>query len=179
MSIIPFDDHSPSIDPTVFVAPNAFVIGKTTICEHSTILFGAVLRGDVQSIRVGARSNIQDNAILHTTWDQTDCVVGDDVTVGHNAILHGCTVSDRCIIGMHSTLLDGAIIEPECIVGANTLVPSNMVVPTRSLVIGTPAKVIRPLKTVEIDFLVESARRYQNTGAKYKHYFENTVKQSS
>ena len=127
MPVISFRGEAPKIGKSVFIAPTAWVIGKTTISDNVTIFFNATLRGDIQRIVVGAGTNIQESALLHTSHDLPDCIVGEDVTIGHSAIVHGCTVGDNCIVGMGSVILDGAKIGKNCIIGAQALVPLNMV----------------------------------------------------
>ena len=118
--LIPFNEKKPVIHETVFIAPGAHIIGDVQVGKESTIWFNAVIRADEDAIRIGERCSIQDNASIHLS-EEYPVIVEDEVTVGHNAILHGCTVKKRCIIGMGSTILDGAVIGEECIVGANTL----------------------------------------------------------
>ena len=168
MPSIPFKDIEPVLGKGVWIAPTGWVIGKCEIGEDVSVFFGAVLRGDINRIIVGRGSNIQDNAILHTSHGLGDCVVGRDVTVGHCAILHGCTVNDRCIIGMGSTILDQAVIEEGCIIGANSLVSMKTVIPANSLAFGTPAKVIRELTEKERKELDASARSYRETAQVYQ-----------
>ena len=172
MPVIPYKNLTAHISSTVFIAPNAWVTGQVYIEDDVSIFFGAVLRGDLEKIYVGAGTNIQENALLHTSHGLADCMVGRNVTVGHSAIVHGCTIKDNCIIGMGSTLLDGAIIGENCIVGAQALVPMNMIVPPGSLVLGVPAKVARRLEPAEIKSIAESASHYVETGREYKRYFE-------
>lgn len=142
--IIPYNERKPSIHETVFVAPGAHIIGDTTIGKDSIILFNAVLRGDENSITIGERCSIQDNSTIHL-YDEFPVVIEDEVTVGHNVVLHGCKIGKRSIIGMGSTILDDVEIGEECIIGANTLIPSGRKIPPRSLVIGSPGKVVREL----------------------------------
>jgi carbonic anhydrase/acetyltransferase-like protein (isoleucine patch superfamily) len=168
MPILAFDGIQPALDPEVFVAPDAWVIGATTIEARCSLFFGVVVRGDILPITVGAGTNIQEHALLHTSTGLSPCVVGRDVTVGHRAILHGCTVQDRCIVGMGSTILDGAVIEENCMIGANSLVSMNTRIPAGHLALGSPARVIRPLTETEISWLSESARHYQELGRKYR-----------
>jgi carbonic anhydrase/acetyltransferase-like protein (isoleucine patch superfamily) len=157
----------PTLGPEVFVAPNATVIGDVVLGEQSTVWFGTVLRGDVFPIRVGARSNIQDNAVVHVTGGKASTTIGDDVTIGHLALIHGCTVGNRCLIGMGSILLDGAVIEDDCLVGAGTLVPPRMRVPTGSLVMGRPAKVVRLLHAADREHIREAGSLYVGYGRDY------------
>ncbi len=134
-----YNGKMPKVDDTVFIAPGAHIIGDVTIGKESTIWFNAVLRGDEAPIIIGERCSIQDNSTCHL-YEGSPLVVEDEVTVGHNVILHGCTIRKRSIIGMGSTILDGAEIGEECIIGANTLIPSGKKIPPRSLVVGSPAK---------------------------------------
>ena len=160
MAIYELGGVRPTIAPDVFVAPSASVIGDVVIGESSSIWFGVVLRGDVFPIRIGARTNIQDNSVVHVTGGKTMTTIGDDVTVGHSAIVHGCNVGNRCLVGMGSIVLDGAIIEDECFIAAGALVPPGMRVPTRSMVMGRPGKVIRALRPDELEAIDLAARDY-------------------
>lgn len=171
MPVIPFRDHTPLVDPTAFIAPNAWVTGKVTLAESVSVFFGASIRGDIQRIIIGARSNVQDNAVLHTSRGLNDLVIGEEVTVGHGAILHGCRINDSCIIGMGSVILDDAEIGSECIIGANSLVPMRMKIPPRSLAFGSPAKVIRPLNDRELQELRDSAASYIAVSKEYAAIF--------
>lgn len=130
---------APQVPESAFVAPTAVVVGDVVLGEHSSIWYGSVLRGDVGSIRVGPRTNIQDLCVLHTTKGRTGVILGAEVTVGHRAILHGATVEDRCLIGMGAILLDGCVIGEESLVAAGSVVREGMVVPPRSFVAGVPA----------------------------------------
>jgi carbonic anhydrase/acetyltransferase-like protein (isoleucine patch superfamily) len=168
MAILAFKGTRPQVDPSVFVAPNATVIGDVVIGEESSIWFGTVVRGDVYPIRIGARTNIQDNAVVHVTGDKAMTTIGDDVTVGHLAIVHGCTVGNRCLIGMGSIVLDEAVIEDECLVGAGALVPPRMRIPARSLVLGSPAKVIRTLREADLEQIRTAAALYVGYGAAFR-----------
>src|SRR5690554_6287507 len=144
MSVRPFKDKVPQIAPGVYVDAAAVVIGDVSIGADSSVWPMAVLRGDVNTIRVGARTSIQDGSVLHVTHDHADvpgghpCVVGDDVTVGHKVVLHGCTVGDRCLVGMGAIVLDGARLEPEVLLGAGSLVPPGKVLEGGYLWLGAP-----------------------------------------
>ena len=168
MAVIPFCGVTPKIHESVFLAPDAWVTGDVSIGENVSIFFGAVLRGDILPITVGAGSNLQEQSMLHTSHGLTPCIVGRDVTVGHHAIIHGATVSDRCIIGMGAVILDGAEIGCNCIIGAQSLVPMNMKVPECSLALGVPAKVVRKLTAEEIQSIAQSAASYRKTGGEYR-----------
>lgn len=164
MPVAPFKNHCPRIHSPWFIAPDAWVLGDVEIGREVSIFFGSVLRGDILSIKVGDRSNIQEHAMLHTSSGLSPCIVGRDVTVGHRAIIHGATVHDRCIIGMGSTLLDGAVVEENCIIGAHALVTMNTVIPAGHLALGAPAKPVRKLTDAELKQIRESARHYVSLG---------------
>ena len=139
----------------VYMAPGAYAVGDVALGENVNIWYGAVLRGDTGKITVGAGSNIQDNCVLHE-----ETAVGADCTVGHGAILHGCTVGDRCLIGMGAIVLNGAKLGAECMVGAGALVTGKTDAPDGSLLLGSPAKVVRPLTEEERQNLLEDAKVY-------------------
>ena len=138
----------PTVHPDAFVAFNATVRGDVRIEEGASIFYGAVLRGDRAPITIGPGSNIQENCVVHVEYD-LPVVLGRDVTVGHGAILHGCTVGDNCLIGMHATILNGAVIGAGSLIAAGALVPEKMVVPAGSLVIGVPGKVMHPVSAAQ------------------------------
>lgn len=146
-----FSGKQPVLGRRVFVAPTATVVGEVELADDVSIWFGAVLRADLQCIRIGARSNIQDNAVVHVDSPDAPTLVGEDVTVGHAAILHGCRVERGALVGMHSTVLDRAVVGEEAMVAAGALVPPGMHVPPRTLVAGVPAKVRRELEPGEIE----------------------------
>lgn len=171
MPTIPYLSKSPSIAQHCFIAPDAWVIGDVTVGNHVSIFFGVTIRGDIQPISIGEGSNVQEGALLHTSYEFDPLAVGANVTVGHRAILHGCTIGDACIIGMGSTILDNAKIGKGSIVGANSLVPKGKVFPPRSLIIGSPAKLIRQITDEEFASILDSAARYTTTGATYHEYF--------
>lgn len=139
-----FLGKTPDVSGAVFVAANATVVGDVTLGKNSSVFYGAVLRGDINRIVVGEGSNVQDNAVVHLS-DDAGVHIGDHVTVGHSAIIHACTIGDGCLIGMGATILDHAHIGAESLVGANSLVPQGFTCPPGSLVLGTPAKVVRAL----------------------------------
>lgn len=159
--IISYQGITPRIDPTVFLAPTAVVIGNVEIGPDSSIWFGAVLRGDNpdQVIRVGARSSIQDNCVLHVS-DRGPTIVGDDVTVGHGAVFESCRIERGALIGMNAVLLHEVVIGAESIVGASSLVPERMQVPPRTLVAGVPARVRKELTEEMLQALAGSSRHY-------------------
>lgn len=159
---------TPKIAADVFVAENATLIGDVEIGPGASIWYGAVLRGDVGAIRVGARSNVQDLVCIHMMTDISDAIIGEGVVVGHGAIIHGATIGNGALIGMGSILLDNATIGDECIVGAGALVPARLNVPARSLVLGSPAKVVRTLKDQEIELIRNGAQDYQELAIRYR-----------
>lgn len=161
MPIYELDGQAPSLPgPGRFwVAPDAHVIGRVALGDEASVWFGAVLRGDNEPIAIGARSNVQEGAMLHAD-PGFPCTVGDDVTVGHHAILHGCTVGDGALVGMGSTVLNGARIGAGCLVGANALITEGKEFPENSLVVGAPAKAVRTLDAAAVERLRESARHY-------------------
>ncbi len=150
----------PRIHPTAYIDDSAQVIGDVEVGEQSSIWMTVVIRGDVHSIRIGRRSNVQDGTIVHVMKDTHATTIGDDVTVGHAAVIHGCTIEDRCLIGMRAIILNGARIGTESIVAAGALVTEGMQVPPRSLVMGSPAKVKRALTDAEVDEIQMYADRY-------------------
>jgi gamma-carbonic anhydrase len=147
--IRPFKDKAPKIAASAFIADGVVIIGDVEIGEQVSIWYNAVLRADVGRIRIGARSNVQDGACLHMTSDLSHAIIGEDVTVGHNAIVHGATVENGALVGMGSILLDLAVIGEESLVAAGAVVPPRMVVPPRSMVRGQPGKVVRELSEEE------------------------------
>lgn len=168
MPVIPFKGKTPVIGPGTWIAPDAWVIGDVEIGENVSIFFGAVIRGDILPIKVGAGTNIQEGAVLHTSTDLSPTIVGSNVTIGHRAIIHGCQVQNECIVGMGSTILDGATIGERTIIGANSLVTMNSKITPKSLALGAPAKVVRELTAEELLGLERSAKSYQQLGGEYK-----------
>jgi carbonic anhydrase/acetyltransferase-like protein (isoleucine patch superfamily) len=149
----------PAVAPTAFIAPGATVVGNVTLAEETSVWFNTTLRGDIHRIQVGAHSNIQDGAVVHVA-DLHEAIIGEWVTVGHNAIVHACTVENEVLIGMGATILDGARIGTRSIVGAGALVTGNTVIPPGSLVLGSPAKVARMLTEDEQSAIKSWAERY-------------------
>ena len=165
---MPLGERRPRVDPTAWLADSAVVVGDVVIGPEASLWFHAVVRGDVERVRIGARTNIQDNATVHVTRDRWPTILGDGVTVGHNAVVHGCTVGDHCLIGIGAIVLDGAVLERECLVGAGAVVTPGTHVPTGSLVLGQPARVVRPLRPEEIESLYASAAGYVERLALYR-----------
>ncbi len=151
----------PTIAASAYIDQSAQVIGDVAIGDESSVWMNAVIRGDVNYIRIGRRTNIQDGAIVHVMREPSHpTIVGDDVTVGHGVVLHGCTVGDRCLIGMGAILLNGSTVGDDSIVAAGTLLPEGAAVPARSLVMGSPGKVRRPLTDQEVAFVKQSSTNY-------------------
>jgi carbonic anhydrase/acetyltransferase-like protein (isoleucine patch superfamily) len=168
MPVISFKEKTPTVSASAFVAPDAWVIGDVSVADDVSVFFNVVLRGDIEKIAIGRGSNLQEHVLVHTSHGMNPATVGEDVTVGHRAIIHGCTIEDRCLIGMGATILDNAVIGEGSIVGAHTLVTKGTIVPPGSLVMGTPGKVIRPLNPEETKSLLTSAKGYQDLGAYYR-----------
>jgi carbonic anhydrase/acetyltransferase-like protein (isoleucine patch superfamily) len=169
--IAPLGDRVPRIDPTAYVVDSAIVVGDVVIGAESSLWFHAVVRGDVERVRIGTRTNVQDNATVHVSRDRWPTLVGDGVTVGHAAVLHGCTVADYCLVGIGAIVLDGVAIGSECLVGAGAVVTPRTEIPPRSLVLGSPARRVRELSGEEVARLhasaasyVEHVRRYRAAG---------------
>lgn len=160
MSIYPYDEILPVIDETAFIAPGAIVVGRVEIGPHASIWYNSVVRGDVDTVKIGAQTNIQDGSILHEHAG-FPLFVGERVTVGHRVLLHGCTVEDSAYIGMGSIVMNGARICEGAVVGAGSLVPQGMVIPPGMLALGSPARVIRAIKESELDRFYGAVGRYK------------------
>ncbi|GIO23619.1 gamma carbonic anhydrase family protein [Oceanobacillus sp. J11TS1] len=174
--LIPYNNNQPKVHETVFIAPGAYIIGDTTIGKDSSIWFNAVLRGDENSITIGERCSIQDNSTIHL-YDESPVVIEDEVTVGHNVILHGCKIGKRSIIGMGATILDHVEIGEECIIGANTLIPPGKKIPPRSLVVGSPGKVVRELADKDDQLIELSINTYVQKGKEFKEILKRASHQ--
>ena len=164
-----------SIDNSVFIADGAKVVGEVEIGKNSSVWFNAVIRADLDSVKIGEASNVQDNAVVHTSKN-FGVQIGDNVTVGHSAIVHGCIVGNNVLIGMGAIVLDGAVIEDNCIIGAGSLVTQGKVIPSGSLAFGNPVKVVRQLSEEEIKSILDNASFYVNKADVYKHSFERKNK---
>jgi carbonic anhydrase/acetyltransferase-like protein (isoleucine patch superfamily) len=163
-----FAGKRPAIDPSAFVAETATIVGDVTIGARSSVWFGAVIRGDVFHVRIGAETSIQDNTVIHVTHDRYATQIGDRVTVGHSVILHGATVRDLVIVGMGAIILDQAEIGERSIVGAGALVTPGTKIPPGHLVVGAPARVKRPLTDEELAWLESSAAHYVGLTQAYR-----------
>ncbi|HIG0360502.1 TPA: gamma carbonic anhydrase family protein [Clostridium sporogenes] len=160
--IYEYNGKKPIIKKNVFLTKSADLIGDVVLEENCTVLFGAVLRGDINSIHIGSGSNVQDNCVLHVDEGDLNIHIGNNVTVGHGSILHGCKINDNSLIGMGSIILNGAEIGSNTIIGAGSLVTSNKKIPSGVLCMGSPAKIIRELNEEEITSIKESAEDYIN-----------------
>lgn len=160
------EEEKPSVAADVFIAPGAVVLGAVEMGPGSSAWYGAVLRGDINRIVVGAQSNVQDGSVLHVS-DDHPCVLGERVTVGHRAVVHACTVGDEVLVGMGAIILDGAQIGPRSTIAAGALVPKNMVVPEGSLVVGSPARVVRALSDEEQAANGRLALKYVEVSRRY------------
>lgn len=161
------DDKRPKIHNSAFVAETATVIGDVNIGEGTSIWYGTVLRGDIENIRVGKFSNIQDNSVVHTETN-IPTIIGDYTVIGHNAIIHGCAVGDNCLIGMGAIVLNNAVIGDNSIIGAGSIVTEGKIIPPNSLVIGIPGKIVRQVTQEEIESIRNNALRYNKLSQKYK-----------
>ena len=167
MAVHQLDDRIPQIDPTAWVADNAQVMGGVKMEAHSSVWFAATVRGDTELITIGEGSNIQDGSVLHADYGYP-LTVGKNVTVGHMVVLHGCTIGDESLIGIGAVVLNGAKIGRNCLVGAGSLVTEGKEFPDGSMIMGSPAKVVRQLSPEQIEGLRESARRYIENAQRYK-----------
>lgn len=159
----------PRLGDGVYIASTAVVLGDVTLGKFSSVWYNAVARGDINRIVIGNYSNIQDNAVLHLA-DDFPCIIGDWVTVGHSAIVHACTIGNECLIGMGATILDGAVVGDQCLIGAHALVPQHMQIPAGSLVLGTPARIVKQLTPADRGGLKIWAEKYvQNAAYCLKH----------
>lgn len=165
------DHHVATDGDHCFVAPSAAVIGRVTLGTDASIWFGAVVRGDGNTIRIGARSNVQDTAVVHVDGD-APADIADDVTIGHGAVVHGCRIGRFSLIGIGATILSHAVIGEYCIVGAGALVTERKAFPDRSLIIGAPARVAREVNEAEIESLRRSAAHYAELGREYRASLE-------
>ncbi|MBE3638611.1 gamma carbonic anhydrase family protein [Mangrovicoccus algicola] len=169
MTLYALDGHAPQLPAggDVWVAPDANLIGRVVLGEGASVWFGATLRGDNETITVGAGSNVQENCVLHTDMG-FPLEIGPDCTIGHKAMLHGCTIGAQSLIGMGATVLNGARIGRNCLIGAGALIPEGREIPDGSLVMGMPGKVVRALEAEQIDGLLASARAYAARMRRYR-----------
>ena len=166
--ILPYGGVLPTIDPSAFIAPHAVVIGDVVIGAETSVWFNCTIRGDVHEIRIGARTNIQDGTVIHVTGGKLGTYIGSDITIGHGAILHACTLDDGCFIGMGATLLDGVVVESGAMVAAGAVVTPGKRVKRGELWAGNPAKLLRELKAEEMAFFLKSAANYVSLAQTYR-----------
>ncbi|MDH4079052.1 MAG: gamma carbonic anhydrase family protein [Nitrospira sp.] len=162
-----FQGIKPTIPTSCFIEATAVVIGDVVMGEECSVWFNAVIRGDVHYIRIGDRTNVQDLCMLHVTHDTHPLIIGNGVTIGHSVVLHGCTIRDRVLVGMGAIIMDGAVIGEDSVVGAGALVTEGTVVPPKSLILGSPAKVKRPVTEQELSWIKESADNYVKYAGQY------------
>jgi len=163
-----YREAMPQVDAEeVYLAPGAALVGDVVLHRGVSVWFGCVLRGDVNRITIGARSNLQDGTVVHL-GDRDPTSIGEDVVVGHRAVLHGCTVGDRCLIGIQATLLDGCVIGEDSVIGAGAVVPAGLVVPPRSLVLGLPGKVVKTLEAAQGESTRQLAAKYLRLSHNYR-----------
>ncbi len=163
-----YKEYMPKVHDSCFIADSAEIIGKVTLKENVNIWFNAVLRGDVNTIDVGANTNIQDNCVVHVNGSvPIPTIIGENCTIGHSAIIHACTIGNNVLIGMGAIILDGAVIEDNVIIGAGALIPPGKKIPKNSLVVGSPGKVVRQLSEKEVKELEESAEHYVSLAKEY------------
>lgn len=167
MALYQLDDLAPKLHETAWVADSAQVMGNVSLAEGSSVWFGVVIRGDTETISVGRGSNIQDNSVLHADMGMP-LTIGENVTVGHQVMLHGCTIGDGSLIGIQAVVLNGAKIGKNCLVGAGSLVTEGKEFPDGSMIIGSPAKVVRQLTPEQIEGLKMSAQHYVGNARRYK-----------
>ena len=165
--ILAHHQKTPILNSPAYIAPTATLIGEITADEGCSFWFNSVVRADVHWIKIGKRTNVQDHSMLHVSYKKAPLEIGDDVTIGHSCILHGCTLKDRILIGMGSIVMDKAVIESDVIIGAGSLVTEGTVIPAGSLAMGRPAKVVRPLTEEEKTYLKTSAGHYLKVAASY------------
>lgn len=168
MPVYHFGSKTPKIDSSVFIAPNASIIGDVEIGPEASILFGCTIRGDVHYIRIGEGTNIQDNSVIHVTTDTNPTIIEANVTIAHQVLLHGCTVKSGVMIGMGSVIMDRAVIGEDSIVGAGSLVTEGTVIPDGMLAFGRPARIKRKLRPEEIFRVATITERYRKLGRRYR-----------
>ena len=166
--LLPYKDIMPTIGKDVWIADNATVIGDTAIGDESNVWFGVTIRGDVHEIRIGKRTNIQDHTLIHTTRNVSGSYIGDEVTIGHSAIIHACTIENQVLVGMGAIILDEALMEKNSMLAAGSVLPPKKRVPSGQLWGGTPAKYMRDLTQEELDFLPVSADNYVKLAQDYR-----------
>ena len=170
-NLLPFGDKRPEVAESAFIAPGAYVIGAVNLGEESSVWYGAVLRGDTEAIRIGARTNIQDGCVLHADPGYP-AIVGEGCVVGHRAVVHGCEIGDDCLIGMSATILNGAKIGEGSIVAAGALVPEGRKFPPRSLIVGSPAKRVKEVTEEHTEDIARGVRTYVERAVRHRKALE-------
>lgn len=173
MPILPYRGHTPQIAADAFIAPTAVIIGDVTIGAGASVWFGAVIRGDVAPIRIGHGTNIQDNCVLHAD-EGIPCEIGADCTIGHSAVVHGATLADRVLVGMHATVLNSAMVGEECMLAAGTLVAEGKRIEAGQLVMGLPGKAVRAITAVERERILDGAASYQERAQIYRQSLQSS-----
>ncbi len=171
MSLYALGSITPKVDADAWIAPGCHVIGDVVVAKAASIWFGSILRGDNECITIGAGSNVQENCVLHTDMG-FPLSIGEDCTIGHKAMLHGCVIGDNTLVGMGATVLNGAVIGKKCLIGAGALITEGKTIPDGTLVMGVPGKVVRSLDDAEIGGLQLSARHYQENAARFRRDME-------
>ena len=166
--IIKYKNKIPVISKTCFIANSTNIIGDVKIGSETNIWFGTTIRADMHYIRIGRRTNIQDNSIIHVTTDIAPTIIGNGITIGHGAIIHGCTIKDNCLIGMGSIIMDEVVINEGSMIAAGALIPPRTIVPKNTLMVGSPAKPIRKLRTIEKNEIFERAQHYIDLANDYR-----------
>lgn len=167
-TILAVEGHLPQFGENVWFAPNATVVGNVSIGKHGTVWFNAVIRGDVNRIQIGDYSNVQDGAVIHCTYQKTETIIGNYVSIAHNAIVHGCTIEDRVLVGMGAIIMDGAYVESGSIIAAGAVVTQGMRIPSGSIYAGNPAKFLKPVSEEAAEVFMRTAMNY----VKYASWFE-------
>ena len=165
--ILPVKGISPQLGDDCFVAANATIVGDVVMGRECSVWFNAVIRGDVNAIRIGDKTNIQDGAVIHCTYKKSTTIIGNNVSIGHNAIVHGCVIQDNVLVGMGAIIMDGAVIGEDSVVGAGALIVEGTIVPPKSLILGSPAKVKRSVTDKELAWIKESAENYVRYARQY------------
>jgi carbonic anhydrase/acetyltransferase-like protein (isoleucine patch superfamily) len=171
-NLVPYGCKTPTIGANVWIAPDAWVTGDINIGDESSVFFGSSLRGDILPIKIGRRSNLQEHSIVHTSNGRVPTIIGDETTIGHRATLHGCTIGNRVLIGMGAIILDEAVIDDEVVIGAGALITEGKKIPSRSLVFGSPGRIVRQLTDEEVKYLKISADRYVEVASNYRRHFQ-------
>ena len=167
-TLLPFEGATPELGEDVYIAEGAKVIGNVELGDQASVWYNAVIRGDLEKITIGARTNVQDGTVIHIESGEYPTIIGEGVTIGHKALVHACTIGDNCLIGMGSVVLDGAVIKDNCLVAAGAVVTPGKTFPEGSLILGSPARAVRELSDDEIDRFRESAAHYVELARRHR-----------